>query len=256
MSNGLDSAQAALNTAARVAVLAGAGLSAASGIPTFRGQGGLWRGMRPEELATPEAYRRDPETVWAWYRQRFELAAQAEPNPAHYALAELQARVAECSLVTQNVDGLQQRAGARVRSQGASPRGVLELHGNLTHSRCERCGRLDPLMPGFAIPPYCSRCGHRARPNVVWFGELLPQAVWEEAVAAFAEAEVALIVGTSGVVEPAASLARLAKDGGAILIEINPEVTPLSRLADAALRASAVEGLTQLLGRGHAAPNG
>jgi NAD-dependent deacetylase len=255
MTSGLTKAKAALLAASRVAVLAGAGLSAASGIPTFRGQGGLWRpseartpfeGLRPEALATPEAYRRDPELVWAWYRQRFELAAQAEPNPAHYALAELQARVAECSLVTQNVDGLQQRTGAR----------VLELHGNLTHSRCECCGHLDPLASGFAIPPHCSRCGHRARPNVVWFGELLPQAVWEEALAAFAQAEVALVVGTSGVVEPAASLARLAKDGGAFLIEINPKATPLSHLADAALRASAVEGLLPLLGRGHAAPNG
>ncbi|MBS3933407.1 MAG: NAD-dependent deacylase [Truepera sp.] len=255
MPSGLTEAKAALLAASRVAVLAGAGLSAASGIPTFRGQGGLWRpsetrtlfeGVRPEALATPEAYRRNPELVWAWYRQRFELTAQAEPNPAHYALAELQARVAECSLVTQNVDGLQQRTGAR----------VLELHGNLTHSRCERCGWLDLLTPGFAIPPYCSRCGQRARPNVVWFGELLPQAVWDEAVVAFAQAEVALVVGTSGVVEPAASLARLAKDGGAFLIEINPEATPLSHLADAALRASAVEGLLPLLDRGHAAPNG
>lgn len=158
-------------------------------------------------------------------------------------MTELQARVAECTLVTQNVDGLQQRTGAK----------VLELHGNLTHSRCERCGYLDPLTPGFAIPPHCSCCGQRARPNVVWFGELLPQVVWGEAVAAFAQAEVALVVGTSGVVEPAAGLARLAKGGGALLTEINPEVTPLSQVADAVLRASAVEGLRRLLGKGHPA---
>lgn len=242
MPSALTEAQTELAAASRVVVLSGAGLSAASGIPTFRGQGGLWQGVSVQRLATPEAYARDPEKVWAWYRDRFERVAEARPNPAHYALAALQRRVAHCTLVTQNVDGLLQRAGAR----------VLELHGNLTQSRCERCGHLDPLTVGFAIPPYCSRCGHRARPNVVWFGELLPEAVWDEAVAAFAEAEVALIVGTSGVVEPAAGLARLAKAAGAYLVEVNPEATALSHLADLSLHLGAVEGLTKLLGNSHA----
>ena len=224
-------------TAQRIAVLTGAGVGAESGIPTFRGAGGLWRSYAAEELATPGAYALDPLLVWAWYKMRLNTVLAAEPNEAHKVLAELE-QTKVLTLVTQNVDGLHRRAGSK---------GVLELHGDLTRSRCEACGHLDTLKADFAPPPSCSVCASRARPNVVWFGERLPQAVFNKAVNAFASAEVALIIGTSGVVEPAASLARLAKETGAAVIEINPETTPLSELADFSLRATAVEGMTGLL---------
>ena len=227
----------ALQTARTVAVLSGAGISADSGVPTFRGAGGLWRNHRPEDLATPAAYARNPTLVWQWYRERLSAVSAARPNPAHLALADLASRTS-LTLVTQNVDGLHERAGSR---------GVLELHGNITHSRCERCAHLDKLSPDFSVPPHCLRCGNRARPNVVWFGESLPGAIFEAATDAFAAAEVALVIGTSGVVEPAAGLARLAKNTGAYLIEVNPEPTPLSAVADSSLRLSAAEGVPKLL---------
>ena len=223
-----------LKAARAIAALTGAGISAESGIPTFRGEQGLWRSYRPEDLATPQAYAADPELVWDWYKMRLNTILAAEPNDAHRMLAGLEPRL---TLVTQNVDGLHARAGS-------SP---LELHGNLTHSRCEVCGALDELEPNFNVPPTCSRCGNRARPNVVWFGEGLPRDTFERAVRAFANADVALIIGTSGVVEPAASLARLAKTEGAFVIKVNPELTPLSELANLSLRMSAVTGLRWLL---------
>ncbi len=235
----LPEARARLKAAARLAVLTGSGVSAASGIKTFRGADGWWQNYRAEELATPAAYARDPELVWSWYRLRFELIRAAEPNEAHRFLAALEARTPHFTLVTQNVDGLHQRAGSRR---------VLELHGNITVCRCERCGGLDPLAPGFAIPPTCSRCEGRARPNAVWFGETLPPQAFEEAVQAFAEADVALVVGTSALVEPAASLGRLSWQQGGYVVEINPEATPLTPYAALSLRASAIEGLSMLLG--------
>ena len=222
-----------------MAVLTGSGVSAASGIPTFRGAGGLWRRYRAEDLATPQAYARDPELVWEWYKMRFGIVAAAAPNEAHRLLAELEAKTSNLTLVTQNVDGLHERAGSKR---------VLELHGNITKSRCEACGRVEGLEADFTVPPHCSVCGSRARPNVVWFGETLPQETFEEAVDALANAEVALIVGTSALVEPAASLGRLAAQRGAFVIEINPEATPLSPVAHASLRQEAVAGLTALLG--------
>ena len=222
-----------------VAVLTGAGLSAASGLATFRGAGGFWRSHRAQDLATPDAYARDPDLVWAWYYERFTQVAAAQPNRAHELLAALAAPTRRVTLVTQNVDGLQQRAGSR---------DVVELHGNLTKSRCERCGSLAPLRLGTTLPPTCGVCGSRARPNVVWFGERLPEGVLERAAAAFRSAEVALIIGTSGVVEPAASLGRLALWGGARVIEINPEPTPLSAEASF-LQTDAVAGLELLTER-------
>ena len=231
-------ARAALQKAERVAVLTGAGVSAESGVPTFRGAAGLWRNYRPEDLATPQAYARDVDLVWAWYAMRFHKVAEAAPNAAHLALASL-AEDKNLTLVTQNVDGLHRRAGSK---------DVLELHGDLTRSRCEACGNLDGLEPGFTPPPHCSKCGSRARPNVVWFGETLPQAIFQQAINAFAETEVALVVGTSAVVEPAASLARLAKQQGAFVIEVNPKATPLSRIADVSLRMSASAGMVALTG--------
>jgi NAD-dependent deacetylase len=227
----------ALEQATTIAVLTGAGISAESGIPTFRGQEGLWKNYRAEDLATPQAYAKNPLLVWEWYKMRFETVLKAEPNAAHLALVNL-AKEKYLTLVTQNVDGLHERAG-----QG----NILELHGNITKSRCERCGNLQALQADFEIPPMCKRCGSRTRPNVVWFGETLPQAIFQKAAEAFANCDVALIIGTSGVVEPAASLARLAKQQGAFVIEINPTETPLSFFANFFLRTSASEGMTKLL---------
>lgn len=247
-----------LKEAKRVAVLTGAGISAPSGIPTFRDAGGLWKDFRIEDYATPEAYRRDPLKVWEWYAWRYANAMQAQPNRAHRLLAELERQFTTPSphvgdrltptaregsgflLVTQNVDGLHARAGSTH---------LVELHGSIGRARCEECGARFPLPDPslFIPPPVCPKCGGRGRPDVVWFGELLPPGAFERAENAFAKAEVALVVGTSAEVEPAASLGRLASWAGAYLIEINPNQTPLSRLADCSLRMGAVEGLEALL---------
>jgi NAD-dependent deacetylase len=238
----LEMARRQLGAASRVAVLTGAGVSAQSGIPTFRdAQTGYWAQFSPEELATPEAYTKNPERVWAWYAERHAACSSAEPNAAHTALAALEASKGDgFTLVTQNVDGLHARGGSRR---------VLELHGNLRTARCERCRHVQnlPAPQHFVPPPTCERCGSRMRPNVVWFTEPLPADTLEAAAAAFTEAEVAIVVGTSALVEPAASLARVAKARGAYLIEINPEVTPLSKLCDVRLSADAVKGINALL---------
>ena len=224
-------------SAERVAVLTGAGVSAASGIATFRGADGLWRNHRAQDLATPQAYARDPQLVWEWYAMRFQKVMSADPNEAHVLLVKLETQTSDFTLVTQNVDGLHERAGSD---------NIQELHGNLTKSRCERCGNLDALELN-PLPPHCSSCGSRARPNVVWFGETLPAAPFQNAVGAFERAEVALVIGTSAVVEPAASLGRLAARNGAFVVEVNPEETPLSPLAHLSVRANAAEGLAELL---------
>ena len=224
-------------------MLTGAGVSAASGLATFRGPDGLWNGLRPEDLATPQAYTRDPERVWAWYAWRYAKASAAEPNRAHELLAALERRMPGEGflLVTQNVDGLHARAGSRR---------LVELHGSLRQARCEHCGRSLELPPPdeFRPPPSCPRCGNRARPNVVWFGERLPTHELDRATRAFLTAEVALVVGTSGLVEPAASLGLLAKRRGGFLVEVNPLETPLSDPSDLSLRETAVDGLELLLG--------
>ncbi|MDW8091376.1 MAG: NAD-dependent deacylase [Meiothermus sp.] len=238
----LHTARARLKSAQRVAVLTGAGISKPSGIPTFRDATGLWKDFDPEEYATPQAYARNPEKVWAWYAGRYKNVMQAQPNRAHALLAELERRKGEgFLLVTQNVDGLHARAGSKR---------LVELHGNIARGRCEACQKRFPLPDPahFTPPPTCPACGSRGRPDVVWFGELLPPGAFERAERAFAQAEVALVIGTSAEVEPAASLGRIAHLSGAYLIEINPEPTPLSRLADCALRMGAVEGMEALLG--------
>lgn len=237
-------ARAALQAAARLAVLTGAGISAPSGIPTFReAQTGLWARFSPEELASPSAYARNAGLVWNWYAWRYGLCASARPNRAHALLVELEARVGDgFLLVTQNVDGLHARAGSSR---------LVELHGNIARSRCERCGARQALPPpeDFVPPPSCARCGSRMRPDVVWFGEQLPSTGLEAAWKAFEHCQVALVIGTSGAVEPAASLGRVAQARGAVLIEINPTETPLSKVADCSLRQGAIEGLEALVGQ-------
>jgi NAD-dependent deacetylase len=208
---------AALRAARHVAVLTGAGVSAESGIPTFReAQTGLWARFSPEELASPEAFRRSPRLVWDWYAWRAGLVAAAAPNPGHYALAALERLVPHLTLITQNVDGLHARAGSRA---------PIELHGSLARVRCSGCAATFPAWPASDNPPpHCPACGALLRPDVVWFGERLPaeplNAAWEAAKAC----DLFLSVGTSGLVEPAASLPSVAYTCGAAVAVINLDV--------------------------------
>ncbi len=223
-------------------MLTGAGISAPSGIPTFRDPGGLWENFNIEDYATPEGFARNPEEVWRWYAWRYKKIREAEPNEAHRLLAELEKKKGDgFLLVTQNIDGLHQRAGSKR---------VIELHGSIHRARCTACGYRSELPPPeeLEIPPRCPKCGAMMRPDVVWFGEPLPPGAFEAALAGFRSADLAMVIGTSALVEPAASLGRYAKHAGAYLIEINPEETPLTPIADLSLRAGAVEGLRALLG--------
>jgi len=218
-----------LRRAGRVVVLTGAGISAESGVPTFRqAQTGLWAQYDPQELATPAAFRRQPQLVWDWYAWRRELVAGVAPNPGHFALASMEAYVPTFTLITQNVDSLHQRAGSRH---------VIELHGNITRVKCSREERVVETWPATEErPPRCPDCGAFLRPDVVWFGEALPAAVLHAASEAARLADIFLTIGTSGLVQPAASLPRLAAGNGAVTVEINIEDTPLSPRMDYTLR--------------------
>jgi len=230
----------ALRAAKYVAVLTGAGVSAESGIPTFRdAQAGLWAQYRPEELATPEAFERNPKLVWDWYAWRRELVERSQPNPGHSALAQLQQRVPRFQLITQNVDGFHQVAGNT---------GVIELHGNLGRVKC---AREDEIIERWETtgetPPRCPRCGAYLRPDVVWFGEVLPRGALEAAAQTALECDVFFSIGTSGLVEPAASLARMALQRGAKVVEVNATITPLSISATFMLRGASGEILPELI---------
>ncbi len=235
----LPQAAAVLAKAQRVAALTGAGVSSESGVPTFRGLGGLWKGRDPMSLATPEAFAANPAMVWEFYRWRRDLVSQAEPNPAHRALAALADRSPHFTLITQNVDRLHQRAGSR---------DVLELHGNLFDVRCTGCSRtFDRTGVSLAPLPHCDECGALLRPAVVWFGESLPHDVWLAAEKAVEQAEVLLVLGTSAVVYPAAGLVTASKVAGGTVIEVNLEKTPMSQFVDFPLFGKAGEILPQLL---------
>lgn len=227
--------------AASIAALTGAGVSAASGIPTFRGAGGYWRGRDPLTLASPQGFASDPELVWSWYAERRARVDGAAPNPAHTALAVLEERLgpARFTLITQNVDGLHRRAGSRR---------LLELHGCLARARCAgACGRKwDWSLPLGALPPRCA-CGALARPDVVWFGEALDREMIDAAFRTAAAAGVLIVAGTSVVVEPAASLPRVTGARGGVVIEINPESTPLTAQAAVHLRGNAAELMPALV---------
>lgn len=235
--------------------LTGAGISAESGVPVFRGDGGLWRSFRPEELATPQAFKKDPALVWEWYDWRRAKLASAEPNKAHYALAELEKRFLEgtgkapkqggasqgrrgFTLVTQNVDGLHFKSGSR---------NVIELHGSIWRVRCLKCNAVsrNTDVP-IKILPRCG-CGGVLRPDVVWFGEVLAEDITGRAFDAAGQADFMMVIGTSGVVQPAASLAVRAKEAGAFLVEINTETTPLSGIMDAKLSGKAGDIVPGLL---------
>lgn len=220
-----------------LAVLTGAGVSAESGLPTFRGAGGLWEGQRAEDLATPDAFARDPVRVWRFYEWRREKVRAARPNEAHLALARLEEVLPRMTVITQNVDGLHQAAGSRR---------PIELHGNILRDRCSGCGTVTPAAPApfETLPPRCSLCAALLRPDVVWFGEILPAAPWHEAEATAEGSAVFLVVGTSSVVAPASSLGLLAARSGAHLFEVNPEATPLAPLAEGVFRTSASEVMT------------
>jgi NAD-dependent deacetylase len=214
-----------------IAVLTGAGISADSGIPTFRGAGGLWRNVRPEDLATPQAFERDPVLVWEWYEWRRALIRDAKPNAAHEAIARLE----ETFVVTQNVDGLHARAGSKR---------VIELHGNIFRVRCTREGtRTTREQPFPEIPPRCE-CGALLRPDVVWFGEALSQDDLDSAARAVHHADLLLIIGTSGVVYPAAGLAH-ATHG--MTIEINPDVSAFAKHVDYAIPMRAAEATPRII---------
>ena len=224
--------------ASRVVALTGSGISAESGVPTFRdAQRGLWERYDPQELATPEAFARNPRLVWEWYEWRRGLVAEAEPNPGHRALAELERRIPGFTLVTQNVDGLHQRAGSR---------GVIELHGNIMRSKCSEEGVIVQEYED-GSPPSCPRCGAFLRPDVVWFGEMLPFRALEEASEAALGCDLFLSIGTSSLVYPAAALPHQALENGATLVEVNPTQTPLTPHADFTLRGRAGEVLPELL---------
>ena len=236
-------AQAAewLAAAQSVVALTGAGVSAESGLPTFRGPGGLWRNRRPETLATPEAFAADPKTVWEWYDWRRSVHAGCSPNPGHHALVELERAKSEFCLVTQNVDGLHEQAGSRH---------ILKLHGDLWKVRCLDCGReeRDTRVPIDPLPPYCS-CGGKLRPAVVWFGESLSEETLRAAFDAAARADLVLVLGTSSVVYPAAALPRVALEHGARVIEINLEPTELSSAVHLSLRGKTGELLPEIVRR-------
>jgi NAD-dependent deacetylase len=208
-------------------------MSAESGVPTFRGADGLWKEYKPEELATPEAFARDPKLVWEWYDWRRQIIAKAVPNAAHKALVKLEIAKRGFTLITQNVDGLHDLAGSGK---------ILKLHGDIWRMRCAGCGANFPnrRVPLPKIPPHCA-CGGLARPGVVWFGEPLPEGMMKEAEHAAASAQVLLVIGTSAVVFPAAGLIPYARQAGARVVEINTEATAATAIVDCALHGAAGE---------------
>jgi len=228
----------ALSRAHRVVALTGAGISAESGVPTFRGAEGLWRHYRATDLATPEAFARDPRLVWEFYNWRRDLLAPLRPNAAHLALVELEGRVPEFLLITQNIDGLHRAAGSRQ---------VLELHGNIWQVRCTGCGRITEDRTLLPELPACGACGGLLRPHVVWFGESLDPMVLNRAFKAVESCQALLIIGTSGNVQPAASMGLHARRHGAFVAEINLEATPATGAYDVTLLGKAGELLPRVV---------
>jgi NAD-dependent deacetylase len=238
----LARAVALLKHATKPLALAGAGLSAESGIPTFRGAGGLWRNFKAEELATPRAFDRDPQLVWEWYAWRRDVVAGCAPNPAHHALVELEKKSPAFWLITQNVDGLSQRAGQQR---------MLELHGSLWRFKCRRCTyRRDDLQVPTPLDNTCPGCGDPVlRPDVVWFGEALDPAIVAKCDELASQCDLLFVLGTSANVYPAASYVPLAARHGATIIEINPDPTPMSNLAAVTIREPVGQVLPEIVRR-------
>ncbi len=248
----VERANSILEQANQIVVLTGAGVSAESGIPTFRGRGGLWRSRRPEELATPEAFEESPELVWEWYQWRRRLIAECSPNAGHQALARLALKKDGVTLITQNVDGLHSRA-ARTEAkalnipdaQAAFP---LEVHGAINRDRCSLCDRLTDAVSHFqAGPPQCNDCGGPLRPDVVWFGESLDPIIIGAAQEAALRADVCLVVGTSALVHPAAGLPSMTLRAGGLLIEVNLEATTLTNQAAVSLQGRSASLLPRVI---------
>jgi NAD-dependent deacetylase len=248
MSGEMEQAAGILRSAGLVAVLSGAGASKESGIPTFReAQTGLWARYDPQELATPAGFRRHPRLVWEWYQYRRQLVRAAVPNPGHLALAALEERVPRVVVLTQNVDGLHQAAGSS---------DVVELHGNILRTKCAADCQGDPTLVDLtslsdearaAVPPRCPYCGGPLRPDVVWFGEMLPARAINRAYQISTECDAMLVVGTSGVVYPAAALPAMAHEAGAPIIEVNPEPSGITPLATVFLRGRGGDVLPELV---------
>lgn len=219
-------------------VLTGAGVSAESGVPTFRGDEGLWKTYRAEELATPEAFQRDPKLVWEWYQWRRKLIATKAPNAAHDALVWLEQTLPRFQLITQNVDGLHAKAGSR---------NMIEMHGNIWRMRCTHCGaKTEDHSLSLPSLPACSECDSLLRPDIVWFGEAIDRKKLDQCLTGCQNCEVMFVIGTSGVVQPAASFASLAKEAGAFVVEVNPAPS-LSGLADVTLTGKAAEVLPKVI---------
>jgi NAD-dependent deacetylase len=233
----------AIASANSIVCLTGAGVSAESGVPTFRdAQTGLWSHYDPEKLASPDGFARDPGLVWRWYMWRLSLIEGTKPNAGHVALAELERKIAKFTLVTQNVDDLHEQAGSQH---------VLHLHGRLNRFHCNQCLRPHLLTledQGAEQPPACQSCGALVRPGVVWFGETLPAQTLDAAIEAAQGCDLMVVAGTSGLVYPAAEVPSIAKKAGAVVIDINPHPGPISRLADLYLAGPSGEILPQLLG--------
>lgn len=254
--NDLTKARGLLRSAQRVVVLTGAGVSAESGVPTFRGAGGLWKSHRPEDLATPEAFAEDPRLVWEWYGWRRDLVSACEPNPAHLGLAQLcLQRPGRTTIVTQNVDGLHHRAARSVAdgsSQDAEEAYPIEVHGAIHRDRCTKCGiRFDGVTvdtTAHETLPRCPRCSGLLRPDVVWFGEALDPSTIGASFAAAQEADLCLVIGTSAVVYPAASVPEVTRQSGGLVIEVNLEPTPLSAYASVSLMGEAGKLVPELVG--------
>lgn len=227
------------------AVLTGAGISAESGVPTFReAQTGLWAQFDPQELATPQAFQKDPKLVWGWYQWRRELVNQAAPNLGHHALVVMEAQLQDFRLITQNIDNLHYRAGS-----GQMPGGQLvEFHGNIHRTKCVEENLVMNFWPEMEeMPPQCPRCGGLLRPDVVWFGESVPESAQNAALEAARTCQVFFSIGTSTVVEPAASLPFIALQNKAFVVEVNPEPTPLTPYADVVLPQPAGNILPELV---------
>lgn len=229
-----------LGTANSVAVFTGAGISAESGVPTFRGDDGIWKKFKPEELANFDSFMRNPELVWEWYKARKKVITSTQPNPGHIALAEMERRFHKFAVITQNIDNLHRRAGSKT---------VYELHGNIERNYCVGCGKPydDALILEQSTAPRCPSCNGLIRPDVVWFGELLPMDEWDKSARAAARSDIFFSVGTSAVVYPAASLPAMAKKAGAYVVEVNVEHTDFSPMADEVLLGRSGEILPGLL---------
>ena len=241
MENQIARVKAFIQNAKKITVLTGAGISHESGIPTFRGQDGLWKKFRAEDLATNQAFQSNPKLVWEWYDWRRGLIRKVKPNAGHYALVSMENHISSFTLITQNVDGLHRLAGSK---------NVFELHGNIWRVKCLNC---HAVYDNFEVPiskdmlPRCKHCGGLIRPDVVWFGESLPENTLKAAMESAIHCNLMLVVGTSGIVQPVASLPSLAKSKNAYIIEVNPNQTPISLLADESIRGKAAETLPGLV---------